>query len=396
MNLTPHSIGHLSSDPAEFFALVCFRRFRPICSGFVLLVERCREIFNTTLNGILLVRNMKSGSSLVGIVCVILAVFAFTTQDMAVKWLSGDYPLHQIVFIRALIAVSITVGILVPLEGGYHILKTRRLRLHLLRGLVLVGANLTFFTGLTVLSLGEATALFFVAPLFITTLSVLLLGERVGPRRWGAVAIGLSGIIVMLRPGDEIFKMAALLPVAAAFCYALCTIITRKLGMAEKAATMTFFIQITFIIVSSGVGLVAGDGRYSGGGYPPLEFLLRAWIWPNFGDALIICSIGILNAGGSYLFSQAYRNAEAGLIAPFEYFAMPLAVFWGVFVWGDWPDGVTWVGITLICGAGLYIFYREAVYGVLTDSNLAMEKTGNNSFKAAKQVLDAKVPRSKE
>jgi drug/metabolite transporter (DMT)-like permease len=293
------------------------------------------------------------------------AVFAFTTQDMGIKWLSGDYALHQIVLIRAGIALALTLGILVPLEGGYRNLLTPRLPLHLARGLSVVVANFTFFLGLASLPLGEATALFFVAPLFITALSVLLLGEKVGLRRWVAVLIGLSGVIVMLRPGDELFRAAALLPVAAAFAYALLQIMTRKLGLAEKASTMAFYIQITFVVVSSSVGLAVGDGQYAGSDSPQLKFLLRAWVWPSVHDALIILGIGILNGGGSYLISQAYRTSEAGLIAPFEYIAMPLAVFWGVVVWGDWPDGATWTGIALIGGAGLYVFYRETVRGAL-------------------------------
>ena len=307
----------------------------------------------------------KPASNLLGIVCVIAAVFAFTTQDMGIKWLSGDYALHQIVLFRAFVAMTLTLGILVPLEGGYRNLRTRRLPLHLARGLAIVVANMTFFTGLASLPLGEATALFFVAPLFITALSVLILGEKVGLRRWVAVLVGLSGVIVMLRPGDEIFRAAALLPVAAAFAYATVQIITRKLGLGEKASTMAFYIQLTFIFVSSGIGLAAGGGRYAVGGAAHWEFLLRAWVWPSGGDALIILGIGVLNAVASYLISQAYRTSEAGLIAPFEYIAMPLAVFWGVVMWGDWPDGATWTGIALIGGAGLYVFYRETVRGAL-------------------------------
>ena len=301
--------------------------------------------------------------ALLGILCAMGAVVAFTTQDMAIKWLSGDYPLHQIILARAAIALILTLAILVPLEGGYGNLRTKRLPLHLLRGLAVVIANMTFFTGLASLPLGEATAIFFVAPLFITALSVLMLRERVGPRRWVAVLIGLTGVVVMIRPGGSTFQWAALLPLAAAFAYAMLQIMTRKLGIAEKASTMAFYIQITFVFVSGGIGLAAGDGRFAGTGSPQLEFLLRAWIWPPAEDMAIMAGVGVLSAIGGYLISQAYRVAEAGLVAPFEYVAMPLAVFWGVMVWGEWPDAVAWVGISLIGGAGLYVFYRETVRG---------------------------------
>lgn len=301
--------------------------------------------------------------TLLGIFCVIGAVTAFTTQDMAIKWLSGDYPLHQIILARATTALVFTLAVFVPLEGGYRILRTKRLPLHLLRGFAVVVANMTFFTGLVTLPLGEATAIFFVAPLFITALSVLLLGERVGPRRWIAVLVGLSGVVVMIRPGGDTFQWAALLPMVAAFAYALLQIMTRKLGMAEKASTMAFYIQVTFIFASSAIGLAFGDGRFAGSGDPHVEFLLRAWVWPGYEDVLIMLGVGGLSAIGGYLISQGYRISEAGLVAPFEYVAMPFAVFWSVLIWGDWPDAVSWLGIALIAGSGLYVFYRETVRG---------------------------------
>ncbi len=300
---------------------------------------------------------------LLGIACVIGAVITFTTQDMMIKWLSGDYPLHQIILTRATVALAFTVALFVPLEGGLHNLRTRRLPLHLLRGLAVVVANMTFFTALASLPLGEVTAIFFVSPLLITALSVPLLGEVVGPRRWLAVMIGLAGVIVMLRPGSDAFQAAALLPLVAALAYASLQIMTRKLGIAEKASTMAFYIQLTFIMVSASIGLVVGDGRFAGSGNPQAEFLLRAWVWPETTDVLIMCAIGTLSAIGGYLISQGYRISEAALVAPFEYVALPFAVFWSVLIWGDWPEPISWLGIALIVGAGLYVFYRETVRG---------------------------------
>ena len=302
-------------------------------------------------------------TNLIGMICVMGAVFTFSTQDMAIKWISGDYPLHQIVLTRASIGLLLTLAIFVPLEGGYANLLTKRLGLHFLRGLSVVIANMAFFTGLATLSLAEATAIFFVAPLLITALSVPFLGEKVGTRRWAAVFVGLSGVVVMLRPGGEVFQAATLLPLAAAFAYALLQIMTRKICKTEKASTMAFYIQITFIFVSSSVGLLFGDGRYTDPNNPTVDFLLRAWVWPSLGDFLIMAGVGCLSGVGGYLISQAYRIAEAGLVAPFEYVALPLAVFWSITLFGDWPDSVAWLGIFLIAGSGLYTFYRETVRG---------------------------------
>ncbi|MEQ8665087.1 MAG: DMT family transporter [Rhodospirillales bacterium] len=302
-------------------------------------------------------------SDMKGIFCVIGAVMIFTTNDMAIKWLSGGYALHEIVFVRSVVAIAITLAIIVPLEGGYRILRTQRPGLHLLRGLFVVAANMTFFTSLATLPLAEATAIFFVAPLLITLLSIPLLGEQVGIRRIGAVIAGFVGVLIMIRPGSESFQVAALLPLAAAFCYAMLQIMTRKIGLSDKASTMAFYIQFTFVIVCSGFGLVAGDGRYAPDDGSGLAFLLMAWSWPTGNDIWIMIGLGVFGSCAAYLVSQGYRIARAATVAPFEYTAMPLAVFWSALIWGDWPDVQAWTGIALICGAGIYVFYRETVQG---------------------------------
>ena len=130
---------------------------------------------------------------------ILLGVAAISVNDMLIKRLSGGYPLHQIVFTRS--AIGILLGlVLVKLEGGFHLLKTRQPGLHLLRGLLIVISNMSFFLALSVLTLAEATALFFAAPLFITVLSIPLLGEKVGPLRLGAVIVGFIGVVIMMRP----------------------------------------------------------------------------------------------------------------------------------------------------------------------------------------------------
>lgn len=300
----------------------------------------------------------------VGILCILVAMVSISVNDVLMKALSGDYPLHQMVFVRSVIGISFSL-LLVQLEGGFRILRTDRPGLHLLRGLLLVTANMTFFTAFAVLPLAEATALFYVAPLFITLLAIPFLGESVGHRRLIAVAIGFGGVLLMLRPGSEQTAVTAdrlvmLLPIVAALAYALTQILTRRLGITSKASAMAVYIQLIFIVVSATFWAVAGDGRYvSGVENESLRFLLRAWRWPEEGDIPLFIGLGVNSAIIGYAISQAYRSADAATVAPFEYIALPLAVFWGWMVFGEIPDGWASGGIALIMGAGLYVYLRE-------------------------------------
>jgi drug/metabolite transporter (DMT)-like permease len=302
-------------------------------------------------------------NNMIGICSAVGASIFFSFNDMAIKFLSGDYALHQIVLIRSTLGMLFLMMFILPFEGGLNALKTKRLPVHVFRGLCVVVANMTFFLGLAAMPLAGAVGIFFISPLVITVFSVIFLGETVGPRRWLAVGIGFVGVVIMLRPGSGSFQVAALLPLTAAFAYAGLHIMTRKIGGTEKASTMTFYIQLTFIAVSAAMGLALGDGKFAGASDASLDFLLREWSAPQVSDYVIFVMLGLSSTIGGYLISQAYRSAEAGLAAPFEYVAMPMAIFWGVLVFGEWPDKVAWIGISLIIGGGLYAFLRELVQG---------------------------------
>ncbi len=305
---------------------------------------------------------VRAEPQLQGVCCIILGAAALSTQDVVIKWMSGSYPLHEIVLARASVAMILTL-IIVHFESGLSGLRTRHPVPLIGRGLLLVVANMSYFLALASMQIAEAMAIFFVGPLFITMLSVPFLGEKVGLVRWSAVLMGMAGVIVMLRPGAGVIQLVALLPVLAAFCYAVMQIITRRIGVVYKASTLAFYIHFTFVIASSLFGLAFGDGRFAGSGDPSLEFLFRAWSWPSPQDALLMLLCGSLAAVGGYMISQAYRLAEATAVAPFEYSALPLAMIWGVVIWGDWPDAVGLIGILLIVGGGLFVFYRESLKG---------------------------------
>lgn len=296
-----------------------------------------------------------------GAVCAIAAVLFFSANDTTIKFLSGDYALHQIVLIRSILGLLITVAVIAPFQGGLGVFRTRRLSAHLMRGGLVVVANMALFLAFAAMPLADATAIFFVSPILITLFSVVFLNESVGPWRWAATAIGFAGVVVMMRPGSGSFQVASTLPLVAAVAYAGLNTMTRKLGTTEGAVTLSVYIKLMFIVVSLIFGLAVGDGRFGDQADPSLQFLLRAWYWPDPADAKFFVLIGIGVAGAGLLISQAYRVAEAAYVAPFEYVALPLAVFWGIVVFDEWPDLITYLGMGLIGLAGMVTMWREAV-----------------------------------
>lgn len=295
---------------------------------------------------------------------VVFAMIGISINDMLIKQFSDRYPLHEMIFVRSSIGLVFSL-VFLQFEGGFASLKTRHIWLHVLRGLFIVAANMLFFAALASAPLADATALFFVAPLFITLLSIPVLGEKVGVRRLSAVLVGLIGVVIVLRPGVELGegmpdRWMLLLPILAAFAYSCMQILTRRLGVTSTASAMTVYIQSMFIVVSLGFFVVAGDGRFAEGVTSESgQFLLRAWVWPEPEDLPLLGLLGVLAATIGYTLAAAYRSADAATVAPFEYVVLPMAIFWGWLIFGQVPDVWVFAGSGLIAASGVYVFIRE-------------------------------------
>ena len=297
-----------------------------------------------------------------GALCATGAVVCFTTNDTTVKFLSGGYALHQIILIRSILGLAITLLVLAPFHGGLKVFRTERLSAHLLRSFFVFVANMAFFLGLATMPLADATAIFFISPLLITLFSVVFLQEYVGPWRWAAIGIGFIGVVVMMRPGTTAFQYTTFLPVIAAFAYAALHTMTRALGKTESAVTLSVYIQMMFIIASILIGLAVGDGKFGDQSDPSLHFLLRPWVWPDQSDLPFFAILGVGVSGAGFLISQAYRVAAASFVAPFEYLTLPLAVLFGILIFDEWPDAIAYFGMTLILLAGVLTIWRDAVH----------------------------------
>lgn len=305
-------------------------------------------------------------SNLTGASFALLAAMCFSINDVLIKFLSDGYALHQVVLIRACVALTAFAVLVVPFYGTV-VFRTRRPGAHAIRGVCVVLANTFLFLGLAALPIADAVAVFFVSPLVITVFSVIFLGERVGARRWSAVAVGFAGVLLIVKPGTSAFQLASFFPMLAATLYAVMHIVTRRIGGTESAATMAVYSQLAFLIVSSLIGLAIGDGGLAGRVHPDLDFLVRQWGPVASADYWLLGLLGVSGLMGVLFISQAYRLSEAAFAAPFEYVAMPMAILWGVTIFGTWPDRIAWAGIVLIIGSGLYLVWRESRKGRMAD-----------------------------
>lgn len=302
-----------------------------------------------------------TNSNSTGILLAIGGAFVLSMNDLAIKALSDAYPLHQIILLRAITAMAIVLAVIWFSGTGFAQLRTARRGAHLFRVSIVMISNVTYFVGLSLLPLADAVATAFIAPVLVTLMSALILREQVGMRRWAAVAVGLLGVLVMSRPGEGVLQPATILVLISATCYAGSHIMTRHLRDTESAMTLNFYTQVGFIVVSLSMGAAFGDGKFAQAPGTTWEFLFRPWIIPPVTDWWAFAATGIAVGVGGLMMSQAYRTTEAALIAPFEYVGMPLAIFWGLMMFGTLPDVTAWIGIALICGAGLYTLWRETI-----------------------------------
>ncbi|MCZ8079737.1 MAG: DMT family transporter [Rhodobacteraceae bacterium] len=294
-----------------------------------------------------------------GIALLVAGIAVFSIQDLILKLLSGAYPLHQAMVLRSLTALPLLL-LLVHRDGGLGTLITPGTRAMILRGVVMFLAYTSYYLALAALPMATTVALYFSAPLFITILSVVILGETVGPRRWVALFAGFAGVLIMVRPGGDLFDWAALLPVIAGLTYAISMISARRLGSSETAPALAFWGNAVFLVAAIAMSAVLGSGAWESDAHPSLAFLLRGWAVPTAFDLMLMMACGVIAAIGLTLLTQAYRVAESSVVTPFEYTGLLWSVIYGWIFWRDWPVLTDWIGIAIITGAGLYILWREA------------------------------------
>ncbi len=279
---------------------------------------------------------------------VLGAGFCFAVAAALIKATSpAGIPTFEMVVFRSIVIALVMAAVLRRQGGVMAALRTSRPTTHVLRtGLGLI-AMTTGYYGYVHLPLATVTALGFAMPMFLTLLSVPLLGERVGWRRGGAVLFGLVGVLLVVRPwhaaGADTPTNAVALVLAGVVCWALTMITIKKLGNAgERSATIVLWYCLGCLVLS-------------------LIVALPQWVMPSPRDTALLLVAGVATAAAQLMMTDAYRSGETTLIAPFEYGAIIHATLFGALVWGELPDAWTFSGIAILIAAGLYIWWREVV-----------------------------------
>ena len=280
---------------------------------------------------------------MLGVVLAILAGFLFVSSDTVVKLARQDLPVAMVVWGRFM-AHFLLMLFLFPGRKINKLFKVNNFKLVIFRGILLLLCTCLFFTAIGYIGLAEANSIMFISPFFVVALSIPLLKEKVGIRRWSAVIIGFIGIVIILRPGFQEIHWAYFLIIGVAFFFALFTILTRTLSFTETAISMWFYTALVGMVGSSTI-------------------VWYYWQTPTLSQSLMLLFIGAIGGGSHYIVIKAYQRASASMLAPFQYFQIIWATIYGLLVFDVAPDGWTWLGTAIIIASGLYVWSREQQLG---------------------------------
>ncbi len=289
-----------------------------------------------------------------GILLMMASMVLFTLLDAAAKHVVQTLPPPVAVFFRYAVATVLSL-IVLQRAGGPQLFITGHPYLQIVRGLLLMVSTVMNFVAIMYLQLAQTAAIFFTIPLWVCALSVPLLGEHVGWKRWIAVIVGFFGVLVIMRPGSDSFHWAMLLSVGSSVCGATYNIVTRKVGGRDRAETSLFYVSF--------VGAVAAA-------------MIQPFVWQTPEEGLhwlLLLFMGLAGAAGHYMLIQAHRLAPASALAPFNYTQIVWMILVGYLVFGDVPDHWTLIGAAIVVACGLFVFAAERGFGRTQDVAAAVD-----------------------
>jgi len=277
---------------------------------------------------------------LVGIGFISLTYVFFTLLDGSAKWLVRSVPVIEVVWIRFVSHALLSAGLLLPIHGR-ALLKTRRVGLQVVRGVLMVSMTAINFTALQYLQLTVTSSIFFSVPIIIALLGVPLLGERIDARRWAAIVVGFCGVLVVVRPFGASFHPAMILSMINAVIYALFNMMTRRLAAHDRPETTQFLSALVPAIAVAPFALAVWE--------PP----------PSALHWTLLLMLGVYGGLGHYFLALAHRYASASTLAPFMYPQVLYMALFGYLVFGDVPGWPVAAGAAIVIASGLYLLYRE-------------------------------------
>lgn len=272
---------------------------------------------------------------------MLAALAFFSCSDAASKYLTRSLPAVEVTWLRYVFfaAAIFSVSLLTQQRA---VLRARQPALQVCRGLAVLGSALLYITGLGFLPMAEATSISFVAPIFVTALSIPLLGETVGIRRWAAVIVGLIGALIVVRPGASALGAVAIFPALSAVSWAAALVITRKAGGSDRPITSLSYAALVGLAVTS-------------------LLVPFNWVTPGWTELLLGAVTGLASAVAQWFVVLAFRTARASVLAPISYSQLIWSCILGFFIFGDMPDSWTLVGACVIIASGVYTAHRERV-----------------------------------
>jgi len=274
------------------------------------------------------------------IVMIIITGGMLAGMDVTAKYLALNVPILMVLWGRYFFHTLITFGVYAGKRRSFKFLRARRPGLQLFRAAALFGATSFFYVAITLMPLGDAAAIQFMAPVLVTVVAGVFLGEHVGPRRLAAVAVAFIGVMFVARPGAGVLGWTALLPMATAVLLAIYMVMTRVIRTKDNPDSTTFYSTAVGALVLS---------------------LVVPFYWQDLTPAQwgLMVTMGMAGAVGHFLLVKAFHSAEASMLAPFTYSQVVGSILWGFFIFGEVPSIWTATGATLIIGSGIYVWYRE-------------------------------------
>lgn len=274
------------------------------------------------------------------IILIIATGLILSGMDAIAKFLAWEIPVLIVIWGRYFFHTVLTFTIFTLRSRSVSFLKPRKPIFQFFRAAALFLATFSMYLAITRMQLGDATSIQFLAPVLLTALSGFVLGERIGPRRWGAVLMGFTGVLLVARPGSGILGWSALLPLITALMIAIYMLMTRMISGKDNPTSTTFYSTALGAAVLSLV----------------VPFY---WQSPDISQWVLMLSLGAAGALGHYLLIRAFFTANASTLAPFTYSQVVGAILWGFLIFGDIPSMWTFAGAALVCSSGIYVWYRE-------------------------------------